>query len=285
MRRGPSPMPASSRSSAACRPRPPRLARSAAIAWCRAAKPLGGGQVIVIDHAPRRADRRLRPAQGRPGARLLIQRGRQPKRACPGEQGTRIADGQQGEAQGQEAAGAAKPDPEEVVDCWRARSSGSSRPRAASGIVLIAAALVAFAWANSPWAELYGRMQHIEAGITLGALGLELSLAHWVNDGLMAIFFFVVGLEIKRELLVGELAGWQRAALPMVGALGGMVVPARSTPGSTWASPRSPAGACRWRPTSPSRSASWRCSARASRWRSRSSSWRSPSSTTSAPCW
>jgi NhaA family Na+:H+ antiporter len=96
----------------------------------------------------------------------------------------------------------------------------------ASGIILIAAALVAFAWANSPWAELYGHMQHVEAGVTLGGAGLHLSLAHWVNDGLMAIFFFVVGLEIKRELLVGELAGWRRAALPMVAALGGMVAPA-----------------------------------------------------------
>ncbi len=96
----------------------------------------------------------------------------------------------------------------------------------ASGIVLIAAALVAFAWANSPWAALYTGMQHIYAGFHVGSFGLELSLAHWVNDALMALFFFVVGLEIKRELLVGELAGWQRAALPAVGALGGMVVPA-----------------------------------------------------------
>ena len=96
----------------------------------------------------------------------------------------------------------------------------------ASGVILIAAALVAFAWANSPWAELYGHMQHVEAAITLGGAGLHLSLAHWVNDGLMAVFFFVVGLEIKRELLCGELAGWQKAALPVVGALGGMVVPA-----------------------------------------------------------
>ena len=96
----------------------------------------------------------------------------------------------------------------------------------ASGVILIAAALVAFAWANSPLVELYGHMQHVEAGITIGGAGLQLSLAHWVNDGLMAVFFFVVGLEIKRELLVGELAGWQRASLPVAGALGGMVVPA-----------------------------------------------------------
>jgi NhaA family Na+:H+ antiporter len=96
----------------------------------------------------------------------------------------------------------------------------------ASGIILIAAALAAFIWANSPWAEAYAHLQHVEVGITVGSFSLHLSLAHWVNDGLMAIFFFVVGLEIKRELVIGELAGWQRAALPIVAALGGMVVPA-----------------------------------------------------------
>ena len=96
----------------------------------------------------------------------------------------------------------------------------------ASGVVLIAAALVAFAWANSPWAEDYAHLQHVEAGLTLGGGAFTLSLLHWVNDGLMAVFFFVVGLEIKRELLVGELAGRQKAALPVAGALGGMVVPA-----------------------------------------------------------
>ncbi len=68
----------------------------------------------------------------------------------------------------------------------------------ASGIVLIGAALVAFAWANSPWAALYADLQHVHAGVHLGTFALELSLAHWVNDGLMALFFFVVGLEIKR---------------------------------------------------------------------------------------
>jgi len=97
---------------------------------------------------------------------------------------------------------------------------------AASGVVLIAAAVAAFAWANSPWAGAYERLLHLPAGLRAGPVGLELSLAHWVNDGLMAVFFFVVGLEIKRELLAGELAGRERAALPIVAALGGMVVPA-----------------------------------------------------------
>ena len=76
---------------------------------------------------------------------------------------------------------------------------------AASGVVLIAAAVAAFAWANSPWAGAYERLLHLPAGLRAGPVGLELSLAHWVNDGLMAVFFFVVGLEIKRELLAGEL--------------------------------------------------------------------------------
>jgi NhaA family Na+:H+ antiporter len=96
----------------------------------------------------------------------------------------------------------------------------------ASGVVLIGAALIAFAWANSPWAEHYFAMLEIPLGIGFGAWGLEKPLLLWVNDLLMAVFFFLVGLEIKRECLVGELAGWNKASLPVAGALGGMVVPA-----------------------------------------------------------
>jgi Na+:H+ antiporter, NhaA family len=96
----------------------------------------------------------------------------------------------------------------------------------ASGVVLIGAALIAFAWANSPWAEHYFAMLEIPLGIGFGAWGLEKPLLLWVNDLLMAVFFFLVGLEIKRECLVGELAGWQKASLPVAGALGGMIVPA-----------------------------------------------------------
>ena len=96
----------------------------------------------------------------------------------------------------------------------------------ASGIVLIAAAALAFAWANSPWAASYFALLDLRIGMGVGAWSLEKPLLLWVNDLLMALFFFVIGLEIKREILVGELAGWQRAALPAAGALGGMVVPA-----------------------------------------------------------
>jgi Na+:H+ antiporter, NhaA family len=95
-----------------------------------------------------------------------------------------------------------------------------------SGIILIAAAVLAFAWANSPWAEHYLSFKETYLGIELGSFVLRMDLLHWVNDLLMAIFFFLVGLEIKRELLVGELDSWQKASLPAAGALGGMIVPA-----------------------------------------------------------
>ena len=100
------------------------------------------------------------------------------------------------------------------------------RTESASGVILIAAAVVAFAWANSPFAPGYFAILEVELGVGLGGWGLEKPLILWVNDLLMAVFFFLVGLEIKREILVGELAGWRRASLPIAGALGGMVVPA-----------------------------------------------------------
>jgi len=100
------------------------------------------------------------------------------------------------------------------------------KAESSSGVVLIGAALLAFVWANSPWAERYFAILDIRFGIGFGAWGLEKPLILWVNDLLMAVFFFLVGLEIKRECMVGELAGWQKASLPVAGALGGMVVPA-----------------------------------------------------------
>ncbi len=95
-----------------------------------------------------------------------------------------------------------------------------------SGMVLVAAALVAIVWANSPWAHTYHVLQHAKISLDLGVLQLSESLQHWVNDLLMTFFFFVVGLEIKRELVEGELSDVRRAALPVIAALGGMVVPA-----------------------------------------------------------
>jgi NhaA family Na+:H+ antiporter len=100
------------------------------------------------------------------------------------------------------------------------------RTESAGGVVLVVAALVALVWANSPWKASYEELWHTRLAISLGDRSLDLDLREWVNDGLMAIFFFVVGLEIKREVVEGELRGARRAALPAVGALGGMVVPA-----------------------------------------------------------
>ena len=97
---------------------------------------------------------------------------------------------------------------------------------ASGGILLIACTVAALIWANSPWAESYFGLWHTK--LTFGFAGQQLSeeLHFWINDGLMAVFFLLVGLEIKREALVGELASLQKAALPIVAALGGMVVPA-----------------------------------------------------------
>jgi NhaA family Na+:H+ antiporter len=94
------------------------------------------------------------------------------------------------------------------------------------GVLLLLCALAALVWANSPWGETYEALWAIE--LTLGTVQFHLteSLRHWINDGLMAIFFLVVGLEIKRELLVGELASPRRAALPAIAACGGALVPA-----------------------------------------------------------
>ena len=100
------------------------------------------------------------------------------------------------------------------------------RVQAASGIVLVVAALVALAWANSSWAPAYEALWSTPVGVRVGSLSFERSLGWLVNDVLMVLFFFVVGVEIKRELHHGELAERRRAALPAIAALGGMVAPA-----------------------------------------------------------
>jgi NhaA family Na+:H+ antiporter len=95
----------------------------------------------------------------------------------------------------------------------------------AGGVLLLIAAVAALVWANLP-GQSYTDLWDTHLRFDLRFVDLDYSLRHWVNDGLMAIFFFVVGLEIKRELLRGELAERKRAALPVAGAIGGMVVPA-----------------------------------------------------------
>ncbi|HVM45149.1 MAG TPA: Na+/H+ antiporter NhaA [Candidatus Thermoplasmatota archaeon] len=100
------------------------------------------------------------------------------------------------------------------------------RLQSAGGIVLLGATLLALAWANSPLGASYERLWQARLAVGYGAFRLDKDLIHWVNDGLMAIFFLLVGLEIKRELLAGELSDRRRATLPFVAALGGMLVPA-----------------------------------------------------------
>ncbi|WP_028927185.1 Na+/H+ antiporter NhaA [Pseudonocardia acaciae] len=118
------------------------------------------------------------------------------------------------------------------------------RTETVGGMVLLAAAAAALVWANSPAGDVYRWLR----GLTVGpaALHLDLSLGQWATDGLLAVFFFVAGLELKRELTVGELAGVRRAVLPVAAAVGGMVVPAglalavgRGAPGmdQAWAIP------------------------------------------------
>jgi NhaA family Na+:H+ antiporter len=97
---------------------------------------------------------------------------------------------------------------------------------AAGGILLLGATVVALVWANSPWQDSYQELWQTVGTLGVGDYALSETLQHWVNDGLMAVFFFVVGLEIKRELVAGDLSKPRDAALPAIAAVGGMVVPA-----------------------------------------------------------
>jgi NhaA family Na+:H+ antiporter len=97
---------------------------------------------------------------------------------------------------------------------------------AAGGILLLAGTVVALTWANSPWSASYRDLWATEIAVDVGGHLVAEDLRHWVNDGLMALFFFVVGLEIKQELVTGHLSRLREALLPAVAALGGMVVPA-----------------------------------------------------------
>jgi NhaA family Na+:H+ antiporter len=97
---------------------------------------------------------------------------------------------------------------------------------AASGIVLMVAAFAALAWANSPWRTVYADLWRIPIGFNFGPLSFERHLDFWISDGLMTVFCFVVGLEIRREIYSGELSDRHRAGLPLVAAVGGMLLPA-----------------------------------------------------------
>lgn len=105
-----------------------------------------------------------------------------------------------------------------IGDRWQTETVG--------GLALIVSTLVALWLANSTWAEAVSHFWETPISVAVGEFTLQLSLLHWINDGLMTVFFFVIGLEIKREVLHGELQGWKSALLPLAAAIGGMVVPA-----------------------------------------------------------
>ncbi len=148
----------------------------------------------------------------------------------------------------------------------RSASSSSSNPPAASCWCWPARSR----WSQPTrrWLDLYEALLATPFKIQLGAFALDKSLGVWINDLLMAIFFLLVGLEIKREVVMGELSDPAEVALPAIAALGGMVVPARDLRRASTGATRSASAAGRSppRPTSRSRSACCRCSASASRW-------------------
>ena len=164
-----------------------------------------------------------------------------------------------------------------------------TRIEAASGILLLAATALAVVWADSPWSDAYYQLfEGTRIVFEVGPIHLDESLAEVINDGLMAIFFFVVGLEIKRELVVGELRDPRTAALPAGrgGRRHGRARPLIYVAFNRRRRRRSTGGASRWPPTSPSRSASL-AAARAARAAGAQGvpAERSPSSTTSGPSW
>jgi len=101
-----------------------------------------------------------------------------------------------------------------------------ARIEAAGGILLMASTIAALVWANSSWAESYHALWHAPATLGFGEFALTETRHEWINDGLMAVFFFLVGLEIKREVLIGELSSLRQAAFPLIAAVGGAILPA-----------------------------------------------------------
>ena len=117
-------------------------------------------------------------------------------------------------------------EPSNLVKAVRAPIQAFIHTEEVGAIILLAAAAAALGWANSPWSASYVDFWHIYISFDIHIFAISENLGHLVNEGLMAVFFFVVGLEIKRELLHGELSSFRKAALPFVAAVGGMAVPA-----------------------------------------------------------
>lgn len=104
----------------------------------------------------------------------------------------------------------------------------------ASGLSLLIGTVVALVWVNSPWAHVYRQLWETVLTIDLNVFQISMDAHHWVNEGLMVLFFFLMGLEIKRELVHGQLSNWSQAALPAIAALGGMILPILIYLAFTW---------------------------------------------------
>lgn len=111
------------------------------------------------------------------------------------------------------------------------------KQESAGGIVLIVAAALALLIANTPLAAGYFGALETKLNLSYGAFAINKPLLMWINDGLMAIFFFLIGLEVKREILEGQLSSWDKASLPLIAAIGGMAIPALIFLGFNWNSP------------------------------------------------
>jgi len=116
------------------------------------------------------------------------------------------------------------------------------KEESAGGVVLMIAAAAALILANSPLAGAYAAILNAEIALTVSGGGIEKPALLWINDGLMAIFFFLIGLEVKREVLTGQLSSWKQSSLPLFAALGGMVLPALVFTAINWNSPENLAG-------------------------------------------
>ena len=116
--------------------------------------------------------------------------------------------------------------PSQIIERTRNRFNQFFKATAKSSIILLATTVIALIWANSPIGQTYFNLWRTRLTVAVGQYMLDKSLSHWVNDGLMAIFFLVIGLEIKREFMIGELSQRKDAILPLAAAIGGMIVPA-----------------------------------------------------------
>jgi len=123
-------------------------------------------------------------------------------------------------------AGSAAPINERPIDRLTSPFRRFAEVEASGGVLLLMCTIAALVWANSPWADSYHGIWHSQVTVRLGRIIVSESRHDWINDGLMSIFFFLVGLEIKREILIGELSSLRKAAFPFIAALGGSAIPA-----------------------------------------------------------